>query len=228
MRDLPLPPVPNALLGLWERTLLETWEDGTTQRDTETRVFWLQTPHWHADLRIPTHRPDFSGVTNLEACSDDQLRFIASQEAFCGLTRVEGAYCSWLRLHDLHAGLAPDIGRIDYADTDFLIEHGVASAYLEHWHRVTGSIPNADEDPFAQSPPFEQTLDGLLCLTSAGWRITVRPRTIAPEDCNPYAPLTELTRAALLWRASLEITLSKAVDGDWRPVLSTHPWVEAN
>src|SRR3569832_1831679 len=58
-------PVPNAYLGVWRRSLLET----PNLRDTHSHVFWLQTPRWHAALRLPAGRPDFSGIASLAECS---------------------------------------------------------------------------------------------------------------------------------------------------------------
>ena len=49
--------VPEAYHGVWQRTLLRL-SDGT--EDTTTRVFWLQSAHLHADLRIPDPAPKLS------------------------------------------------------------------------------------------------------------------------------------------------------------------------
>ena len=109
-----LPAVPDAYLGLWERTLLERYSDGTLTSDRPARVFWMQSPLWHADLRISLDRPDFAAIDSLDECSDAQLAFIAGQEAFFGITRVEGVVCTWLRLFDLRPGVALDIGRMAF------------------------------------------------------------------------------------------------------------------
>lgn len=215
-----LPDVPDAYCGLWERTLLERYSDGSLTSDRPAQVFWMQTPLFHCDLRVPLDRPDFSGIGGVDACSDAQLAFIAGQEAFFGITRVDGIVCTWLRLFDLRPGTALDIGRMEFHDADLLFERGIAEDYLEHWSRRTGSIPVKGQ------PSLQRDGSGRLLLTSGNWRMRLAPRLPAPTESDPYAPLDRLDRAALAWRASLEVTLcEKRADG-WTAVLSTHPWVE--
>jgi hypothetical protein len=127
--------VPDAYLGVWRRRLLET--AGT--RDERSQVAWLQTPRWHADLRLPADRPDFSGVNQLADCDDGQLSWLARQQGFCGITRVEGACCAWQRQMDFQpANGSRDIGRMAF-DGERLIETGVESDYLEIWERLPQS-----------------------------------------------------------------------------------------
>ncbi len=127
----PPAPVPDAYLGVWQRTLLET----PSVRDTRSRVWWLQTPRWHADLRIPPGRPDFSRVDQLADCSDAQLAWLATQEGFCGLTQVDGDHCIWHRQVDFQpASSRRDIGRMAF-DGERVTETGVEANYLEVWER---------------------------------------------------------------------------------------------
>jgi hypothetical protein len=84
---IPLPGVPEQYQGGWQRGLYA--EPNTPPyrvTDTTTQVVWLQGHQWHADLRIPTDAPDFSGIQTLEACSRPQLEWLASLTAFAGLT----------------------------------------------------------------------------------------------------------------------------------------------
>jgi hypothetical protein len=128
-------PVPDAYLGVWQRTLLET----ASGRDERSRVWWLQTPRWHADLRIPAGRPDFSGITSLTECDDAQLAWLARQQGFCGLTQVAGERCTWHRQLDFQpANGSRDIGRMRF-DGERVIETGVESDYLEIWKRLPPS-----------------------------------------------------------------------------------------
>lgn len=128
-------PVPDAYLGVWQRALLET----PSLRDTCSQVWWLQTPRWHADLRIPPGRPDFSGVDQLADCSDAQLAWLATQEGFCGLTQVNGDHCIWHRQADFQpASGRRDIGRMAF-DGERVTETGVDSDYLEIWERLPRS-----------------------------------------------------------------------------------------
>lgn len=131
----PPAPVPDAYLGVWNRTLLET----SSGRDERSRVWWLQTPRWHADLRIPAERPDFSGVTRLADCDDGQLAWLATQQGFCGVTQVDGEVCTWHRQLDFQpANGSRDIGRMAF-DGERVIETGVESDYLEIWERLPHS-----------------------------------------------------------------------------------------
>lgn len=132
--ELP-PAVPAPYLGVWRRSLLRT----PRQQDTASRVLWLQTAHWHADLRIPSGRPDFSGVAALAECDDAQLTWLATQQGFCGLTQVDGDRCTWHRLTDFQpANGSRDVGRMAF-DGERLIETGVEADYLETWERLPES-----------------------------------------------------------------------------------------
>lgn len=215
-----LPNVPEAYCGLWERTLLERHSAGTLTSDRPARVFWMQSPLWHADLRIPLDRPDFGGVDRLESCSDAVLRFIAGQEAFFGITRVEGVVCTWLRLFDLRPGVALDIGRMDFQNANLLVERGIAEDYLEHWSRRDNSAPQDGQ------PALRRDGAGRLLLVSSDWLMRIAPRAAAAPRADPYASVDELGRDELMWRASLEITLCEKRSGRWLALLSTHPWIE--
>lgn len=136
-RAAPEPPaaVPDAYLGTWRRDLLET----AFGRDTHSRVYWLQTPRWHADLRIPANRPDFSGIASLAECDAAQLSWLATQQGFCGVTQVDGEYCTWHRQVDFQPATGyRDIGRMAF-DGERVIETGVETNYLEVWQRLPQS-----------------------------------------------------------------------------------------
>lgn len=127
--------VPDKYLGVWQRSLLETPQG----RDSESIVYWLQTRHWHADLRIPEHRPDFSGITCLAECDDKQLAWLATQQGFCGVTQVDDEYCTWHRQLDFQPDNGSrDIGRMAI-DGERITETGVDADYLETWNRLPRS-----------------------------------------------------------------------------------------
>lgn len=131
----PPAPVPDPYLGVWRRTLLET----ASARDEHSQVWWLQTPRWHADLRLPAGRPDFSGVTRLAECNDVQLAWLATQQGFCGVTQVDGEQCTWHRQMDFQpANGNRDIGRMVF-DGERVIETGVEADYREIWERLPPS-----------------------------------------------------------------------------------------
>ena len=131
----PPAPVPDAYLGVWRRTLLET----ASERDEHSLVWWLQTPRWHADLRLPVGRPDFSGVASLAACDDTQLAWLATQQGFCGLTQVDGERCTWHRQLDFQpANGNRDVGHMVF-DGERIIETGIEADYREIWQRLPSS-----------------------------------------------------------------------------------------
>ena len=115
------PAVPEGYLGVWQRTLLET----PTLRDDSTFVRWLQTPHWHADLRVAASLP----------------REPARHQGFAGSTEVEtsghGEVCHWHREVDLQPpGPNPDAGWMVFETTERAIETGVHGVYREVWERL--------------------------------------------------------------------------------------------
>jgi hypothetical protein len=128
-------PVPTHYRGVWQRHLLET----PSLRDDTTQVFWLQTGRWHADLRIPAGRPDFSRITKLEQCNDRQLAWLATQQGFAGITQVQDTRCTWQR----HADFQPDSGKRDIGLMTFtgdrVIETGAEADYLEIWQHLPES-----------------------------------------------------------------------------------------
>lgn len=122
-------PVPDHYRGVWVRKLLETPD----KRDTSTAVHWLQTSLWHADLRVPTPAPGAGAPLGL-----------ASQQGFCGVTKVEqtpqGEVCTWQRHLDFQPPRAEvDAGLMVFEAPDRVIETGLHAPYLEVWERLPGS-----------------------------------------------------------------------------------------
>lgn len=212
--------LPACWQGLWERTLLERHGPGTLTNDRPAHVYWLQTPQWHADLRIPLDRPDFSGVQSLDDCNDEQLRFLTRQEAFCGLTRVEGDICTWSRLYDLNPGTALDVARMQFESDFLIIETGIAENYLEHWTLVPNSRP-APEDV-----PIQEMDESTFMLRSGHWSVWVTLRAAPPDNMDLYADAHSRDRAQLIWQASLAMSLCEHTSVGWTVRLSTLPWLE--
>lgn len=181
--DLPAPdePVPERYGGVWARTLLET-PDG---RDTTTRVHWLQTEGWHADLRVP------SGLDPTTPEGRAQL------QGFCGITRItpgrdgQPDICTWHRRWDVQPPRStPDAGYMVFETPDRVIETGVHGTYLEVWERLPGStgayLAQAEVD--AQGLPT-----GVQRFVAGRYAITVRPRQAPwPADMRPDETLAQL------------------------------------
>lgn len=116
--------VPDAYLGVWQRTLLRT-ADGL--EDRATRVFWLQTASVHADLRVPDPTP----MT---------LAQRVGLAGFAGLTDVRGNRCEWHRLVDFQPDSGTDVGIMEFISPDEVHETAPDGSYLEIWQRLPESI----------------------------------------------------------------------------------------
>ncbi len=136
------PPLPAALQGVWRRSLL----DGPgIAPDTQSTVLWLQTGLWHADLRLPPMRPDFSSVESLSGCTPDQHLWLSGQQGFAGITTLrsdmETLVCQWHRRIDFQPPRNErDIGTIEFdASGAVMEERGIDADYREIWQRLAGS-----------------------------------------------------------------------------------------
>lgn len=211
--------VPSRYHGVWQRTLYTgEGEHGDYIEDRTTRVVWLQTACWHADLRVPADRPDFTDVTSLDDCDRDRLVWLAGQTAFAGITRVEGRFCTWHRLLDQHPGLEKDVGEMAFLDEDTLEERHPQGRYRELWVRQ------------ADAGGAERTClgpDGLpRWLQWGGHAMSIVPRFALPQTHDLLAAPRTLDSETLRLRAGMEISYARCNGSGWKIMLSTHPWRE--
>jgi hypothetical protein len=215
-------PVPDACLGVWKRTLLRTPES----EDTTSAVFWLQTPHWHGDIRIPASRPPCAGRHGLDECSPGELAGLARQQGFAGITTVEGDICRWQRRVDFQPpGRFDDVGRIEFATQDRMLEYGVQQDYFEIWERLPGSTGDVVVAVEPDAAIGTTTRPSGILLATGAWFIRVRPRAavLPPAD----ALLALATDDAWLRDAlDFEISLGTRGPDRWRITHSTLPWLE--
>jgi hypothetical protein len=213
-------PVPPAYVGLWKRTLLETH----SSRDTTTRVFWLQTQSWHADIRVPADRPALSGHTSLEHVSSDDLLALARQQGFAGTTEVDGDVCRWHRKLDYQPPSGfNDVGRMRFETPDRVLEFGVEQEYYEVWERV----PSSGENWVRQMDEPDGTPTVLLGLEP--WFVFVRPRHAPLPRAEGLDALVASTASDAERRELLDFEISlgrRGIDGTQRIELSTLPWRE--
>jgi len=161
--------VPEAYVGLWRRTLLRA----PGKEDTTTRVYWLQTSNWHADIRAPSDRPLLSDYTGLAALSVEEMHALARQQGFAGITEVEGEICRWHRRFDYQPPSGfNDIGRMQFDGPDRLLEYGVEQDYFEIWERVSalartvGDVrPPTQHDPWTRGGTGSARDRGRRCRT---------------------------------------------------------------
>lgn len=208
--ELQTVPVPERYCGVWQRSLLATPE----LRDTETTVFWLQTERWHADIRLPAGRPDFSGVASLADCSKQQLAWLRQQQGFAGVTEVDISVvpeiCRWHRIADFQPPAAmADAGTMEF-EPGVLIEKGVHADYLEHWHKLPDS--DAGFTVLSQSEPSAPLQ---MLLIAGAYVMRVRERQCRWDS-----------GAALDAILDFEISFGMREAKGWRVRHSTLPWLE--
>jgi hypothetical protein len=127
--------VPEWLRGVWTR---EWIQEGKAQSNT-LDVFYLQTPTYFADVRLPKDRPRFPNVKSFADLTDQQLRLLARQNGFTGLTTTSGPVATWN--HDIQfqpSDGAPDRGRLQRIAPTRMHEHGLDGSYIESWRSTTG------------------------------------------------------------------------------------------
>ena len=165
--------VPSEYLGMWRRTLLE--QAGVI--DTSTLVLVIQTEQYHADIRIPSKRPDFANVKSLADCSSEQLRWLATQQGFTGITEVNGNISQWLRDHDYQPSNGQrDIGEMTFESEGVIVEIGIEAEYREVWQKIKDSQLNLSVHPITGTN--RHGLESPARLFTAGKQFAyVRPRT---------------------------------------------------
>lgn len=190
-------------------------------------VRWLQASRWHADVRIPPRRPDFSGVASLANCSHEQLIWLAQQQGFAGVTEIDSSaqpdICRWHRVVDFRPPAStPDAGTMTFEPTR-LTEIGVHAEYLEHWSRVADTASG-----FAVFQMVEEASQPSRLLMIAGDVVMhVRARAIDwPTDLPLDADMTQFDDAALRTLLDFEISFGRRIESGWQIAHSTLPWLE--
>jgi len=223
------PPVPERYVGLWQRLILQN--DGVPA-DVTSNVFWLQTRSWHADIRVPAQRPDFSQHSSLQTCDRGLLTWLAGQQGFAGLTEVEGEVCSWERKVDFQPPSGRrDIGRMVFIDPDTMVETGIEARYLEIWERVPGGDGfSAALQRIGESDRPAEPAEWLLFAGEYAMHVRGRARAILPqaESLAALAHGEEADDARLRALVDFDISFARQTPGGWRIQLSTLPFREGS
>ena len=224
--------VPDRYRGVWQRTLLETPD----VRDTTTWVHWLQTARWHADLRVPQAAEVNRQARPLAKLNAAQQHALALQQGFFGRTEVvphaHGDICTWHRRLDLQPpGPTPDVGWMEFASADRVIETGVHGAYREVWERLPDSVGrhmvlsrlSAADDASAGSSTH--------LLLSGDWLMRVRPRRLPwPIDMavgDTMGALLARHPTAALGLLDFEISFGRLHNGQWSISRASLPALES-
>jgi hypothetical protein len=224
-------PVPTNYLGVWQRELLET----STTKDNSSLVLWVQTQHYHIDLRIPASRVNLRAVQSLQDYSDDELLLLAAQQGFAGVTQVAPAtsqssdVCQWLREIDFQPTTdARDIGKMVFTDADTMIETGMDEAYLEVWRRLANS-QEAQFSAFTTGKNRHGLETSAYLMRASNYVAYARPRTVALPKApslnhaiHTYKPAREL----LDW-LDMEVSFGEMLDDKhWQIKHSSLPFKE--
>ncbi|WP_421934439.1 hypothetical protein [Phenylobacterium sp.] len=212
--------VPPALTGLWRREVITTPKG---YRDETTRVLWLQTRSWYADIRVKADRPARPGATGFADYSDAELIQLAAVEGFAGELTATGDICLWRRDLDYQ----PPSGSPDEAtfavSGDVMIEDGIHSDYQEIWRREPGSA-----SPLVA---YRRTGGAGLLVIAGGYFTEILDRaTPLPKGESLAAIVSEALgagrREAALAALSLRICHGRVAGAGRRVTLSTYPWLE--
>jgi hypothetical protein len=192
------------------------------------QVYWLQTPSWHADVRVPQDRPDFLGITSLAQCSDAQLHWLLKQESFCGVTVVDNDICRWVRQLDVRLRETNDFGRMRF-DGDMVEEFGIEIDSYEIWRRLPGTLGvSFAMERVSTSAAEDDSARAVLCV--AGDRfIYTRNRAMwaAPAvRARSQIALGKAPRAELEAFLDFEGSFGTIADGVGLITMSTLPWRE--
>lgn len=213
--------VPVELTGLWRREVITT---PNGYRDATTRVFWLQTSSWYADIRVQADRPKRKGATGFADYNDAELIAMAAVQGFAGELSAAGSVCLWRRDLDYQ----PPNGSLDEATfavkDGVMIEDGIHSAYQEIWRQ---------EAP-AAAPLLAYRLagetKGLLVIAGEHF-LEIRDRAVPlPPAESLTAYMTETlgagNREAAIAALSMRICHGRAAGAARLVTLSSYPWLE--
>jgi hypothetical protein len=123
-------PLPTWLPGEWRRD----WIQRGKVRANTLDVHYLQTPTYFADVRIPKDRFRAGSATSLTDLTVQQLKILAGQNGFTGLTTMAGTVATWHHEIDFQPsdGTA-DEGRLERTPPNRMYEHGLDASYVESW-----------------------------------------------------------------------------------------------
>jgi len=218
--------VPSIYWGVWQRTLLAK----SDCLDTCSKVYWLQTSSWHADIRTPANRPDFIGVMTLADCSGEQLSWLAKQQGFVGITTVTGNQCEWKHVIDFQPPSGKrDIGGMLFEYPDKLLEYGIEDVYSEIWERVTDD--NSERCYALQLLDQGEPAEPASYLVVSGNHFIYsrnRPARLAQQPLKSSDQLQHYPQDVLVQLLDFDISfgLIQGTGDPWQITLSTLPWCE--
>lgn len=218
--------VPSDLTGLWRREVITT---PAGYRDETTKVFWLQTRSWYADLRVRADRPARPDASSFADYTDAELIHLASVQGFAGQLTAANGVCLWRRDLDYQPPSSdPDEARFA-VEGEVMIEDGIHSDYQEIWRREAMSLT-----PLVAFSLTEDTArpgrTGLL-VVAGGHFLEIQDRDIPlPAGEKLLGIVTTALAAgrrdAAIAALSMRISCGRIDSGRWTVTLSSLPWLE--
>jgi hypothetical protein len=220
--------VPAELTGAWRREVITT-PGGL--RDATTRVMWLQTHSWYADIRVPAARPSRPGAAGFGDFTPEELVDLATVQGFGGQLAVTPRLCAWRRDLDFQPpSPTPDEGTWKI-DGPVMIERGVHADYEEVWVR--------EPDTQAMLMAFSLEHDSLApgrkgLMVVAGdhfLAILDRPHPLPAGEDLPAIVRADLAGGgpmAAARRLAMPLCYGRLSGGaaPWEVKLSSWPWLE--
>src|ERR1700682_6457201 len=223
-------PVPSWLTASWERLWVINGASGTPTNTVNVRN--IQTPPLFGDCRIPKDRPRYPKAKSLEDLSDKELETLYPQEGFSGNTTVEGYLVTW---HHEITYQPPDgsvdIGRIELQEGRGMFEHGVQSAYTEHWWRLEDAGNNfLGIETFRILGPDKQRLHEILSVAGDHY-IYARNRSLDLPMADSLAALIKkekYKRKQIIEILDMEVSHGCVLGGrvPWEVKFPTLPYKE--
>ncbi len=213
--------VPPELTGLWRREVITTPKG---YRDETTRVLWLQTRSWYADIRVKADRPTREGATGFADYTDAELIQMAGVQGFSGELTATGDVCLWRRDLDYQ----PPNDSVDEAtfavNDGVMIEDGIQSEYQEIWRQeAPGATP-------LMAYKLAGAAKGLLVIAGEYFmEIRDRATPLAPaESLTAYVTETlgKGERDAAIAALSMRICHGRVAGASRQVTLSSYPWLE--
>jgi hypothetical protein len=215
--------VPSWLHGVWTR---EWIQKGKTQSNT-LDVHYLQTPTYFADIRIPKERGRFPKANSFADLTDWELRLLARQNGFTGLTTTFGAVATWN--HDIQfqpSDGTPDRGRLQQNGPGRMHEHGLDGSYIEAWKSTSSGEGRFLVIRVERAGRLVKTL-----VVAGNQFIYVRNRAVDLPIAESFEVLidsSKASRAQIEAYLDCEFSVGRVQGGSvpWEIEQSTLPWRE--
>ena len=212
--------LPPFLPGVWSRDFIK-------RRGVEGEklaVRYLQTPAPFGDVRIPLHPKWRASATSFDVLTDAELRALARQKGFTGVTTVDGAVITWHHEIDYQPDTSRDASNVAREDADHMVETGLDGSFVERYSRLSAG----DTAFLALRIERAGRLDRVLIVVG-DWFYHARNRAtdLPPaESLEALIAATHPTRAQLVAWLDCELSAGRVRGGSvpWEIQHSTLPW----